>query len=101
MGSGEDDAERYQPGDLDPAPALVVTTSGRLGRWVQPGGPFSAASPPGDVVDSFGAGDSFAAGLTYGLAAGLEGNDAVGFAARCGAAALTGRGVAPRHVPLA
>ena len=101
VGSGEDDAERYQPGDLDPAPGLVVTTSGRLGGWAQPGGPFSAAAPPGDVVDSYGAGDSFAAGLTYALAAGLEGNDAVGFAARCGAAALTGRGVAPRHVPLA
>jgi ribokinase len=100
VGSGEDDAERYQPGDLDPAPALVVTTSGRLGGWVQPGGPFSAASPPGDIVDSYGAGDSFAAGLTYALGAGLEGNEAVGFAARCGAAALTGRGVAPRHVPL-
>jgi ribokinase len=101
VGSGEDDAERYQPGELDPPPALVVTTSGRLGGWAQPGGPFTAAAPPGDVIDSYGAGDSFAAGLTFALAAGLEGHDAVGFAARCGAAALTGRGVAPRHVPLA
>jgi ribokinase len=52
------------------------------------------------VVDAYGAGDSFAAGLTYALAAGLEGSDAVGFAARCGAAALTGRGVAPSGVLL-
>jgi ribokinase len=52
------------------------------------------------VVDAYGAGDSFAAGLTYALGAGLEGNDALAFAARCGAAALTGRGVAPRGVAL-
>jgi ribokinase len=83
IGSGEDEA------------------SGGLGGWARPGGPYTAAEPPGDVVDAYGAGDSFAAGLTYALGAGLEGADALGFAARCGAAALTGRGVAPRHVALA
>jgi ribokinase len=100
IGSGEDEAERYRPGDLEPAPALVVTTSGRLGGWLQPGGPFSAAPLPDAFVDTYGAGDSFAAGLTYALAAGLDHPAAVHFAARCGAAALTGRGVAPRHVAL-
>ncbi len=100
IGSGEDDAERYRPGELDPEPGLVVTTSGGLGGWARPGGPYTAADPPGEVVDAYGAGDSFAAGLTYALAAGLEGADALGFAARCGAGALTGRGVAPRHVAL-
>lgn len=98
IGSGEDEAERYRPGDLDPPPALVVTTSGALGGWMQPGGPFTAAPIPGKVEDSYGAGDCFAAGLTVALAAGLTEHDAVGFAARCGAAALTGRGVAPRAV---
>ena len=98
IGSGEDDAERYGAGQLDPPPKLVVTTSGALGGWARPGGPYTAADPPGEVVDTYGAGDSFAAGLTYALAAGLDGSDALGFAARCGAAALTGRGVAPRHV---
>jgi ribokinase len=77
-----------------------VTTSGGLGGWARPGGPYTAADPPGEVVDAYGAGDSFAAGLTYALGAGLEGNDALAFAARCGAAALTGRGVAPRGVAL-
>jgi len=56
--------------------------------------------PPGEVVDAYGAGDSFAAGLTFALGTGLEGQDALAFAARCGAGALTGRGVAPRHVAL-
>jgi len=97
VGSGEDQAEQYR-GDLEPPPRLVVTTSGSLGGWSRPGGPFSAATPPGELVDTYGAGDSFAAGLTYALGAGLTGDEATAFAARCGAGALTGRGVAPRHV---
>lgn len=101
IGSGEDDAERYRPGDIDPPPKLVVTTSGALGGWARPGGPYTAAEPPGEVIDAYGAGDSFAAGLTFALASGLDRSDALGFAARCGAGALTGRGVAPRHVALA
>lgn len=100
IGSGEDPAERYRPGDLDPAPALVVTTSGKLGGWAQPGGPFSAAPVPGEVGDVYGAGDTFAAGLTFALGAGLDQAGAVQFASRCGAAALTGRGVAPQRVEL-
>ena len=98
IGSGNDEAERYRAGELDPAPELVVTTSGSLGGWSRPGGPFTAASPPGEIVDTYGAGDSFAAGLTFALASGLPAQEAVSFAARCGAAALTGRGVSPRHV---
>ena len=47
VGSGEDDGERYQPGDLDPPPELVVSTSGALGGWAQPGGPYQAVAPPG------------------------------------------------------
>ena len=100
IGSGEDEAERFRTGELDPPPRLVVTTSGALGGWARPGGPFTAAEPPGDVVDSYGAGDSFAAGLTYALGVGLERAEALSFAARCGAAALTGRGVAPQRVPV-
>ncbi len=100
IGSGEDEAERYHPGDLDPEPRLVVTTSGALGGWMQPGGPFVAAPVPGPRADSYGCGDSFMAGMTYALGAGLEAHDAVAFAARCGAAALTGRGVAPQPISL-
>jgi ribokinase len=100
IGSGEDEAERYHAGDLDPEPRLVVTTSGALGGWMQPGGPFVAAPVPGLREDAYGCGDSFMAGLTYALGAGLEAHDAVAFAARCGAAALSGRGVAPQPVAL-
>jgi ribokinase len=100
VGSGEDDGERYQAGDLDPPPQLVVTTSGGLGGWAQPGGPFQAVAPPGPVEDAYGCGDCFAAGLTYALARGEAVADALGFAARCGAAALTGRGVHATRVEL-
>ena len=45
---------------------------------------------PGPREDAYGCGDSFMAGLTYALAAGLEQHDAVAFAARCGAARADG-----------
>ena len=93
VSSGKDEAERYQPGQLDPDPRLVVTTSGKLGGWAQPGGPYNAAPLPPNPRDAYGAGDCFAAGLAFALGAGLEGIEALDFAARCGAGALAGPGV--------
>jgi ribokinase len=100
VGSGDDDRERLRPGELDPPPRLVVSTAGALGGWAQPGGPYTAAAPPGPVEDAYGCGDCFAAGLAYALGTGLATADALAFAARCGAAALTGRGVHAAAVPL-
>jgi ribokinase len=100
VASGNDDAEHYRGGDLDPEPRLVVTTSGRLGGWAQPGGPYSAAPLPPTIADSYGAGDCFAAGLAFALAAGLDGLGAIDFAARCGAGALAGQGVHAEPVAL-
>jgi ribokinase len=92
VGSGEDEGELYRPGELDPAPHVVVTTSGGLGGWVQPGGPFRPSPVPGTVVDAYGCGDCFAAGLTFALARGDSTEEAVALGARCGAAVMTGRG---------
>jgi ribokinase len=92
VASGTDEGERYHPGELDPPPRLVVTTAGGLGGWAQPGGPFRAAPIPGAVEDAYGCGDCFAAGLTVALAEGRSTEDALAFAARCGATALTRRG---------
>ena len=47
---------------------------------------------PGPVSDAYGCGDSFAAGLTFGLGEGRPLAGALVLAARCGAACLTGRG---------
>jgi ribokinase len=92
VASGEDEGERHQPGDLDPPPRLVVSTAGALGGWAQPGGPYRAGTPPGPIVDTYGAGDSFAAALTFALAEGREPPDALAFASERGAVALTRRG---------
>jgi ribokinase len=101
VGSGEDPGERYGPGDLEPRPKLVVTTAGALGGWMNPGGPYLAASLPGPVEDAYGCGDCFAAGLTFGLADGRPPEEAVELAARCGAAVLTGRGAYAGQLTLA
>jgi ribokinase len=92
VGSAADAAEQFEPGELDPPPKVVVTTSGGLGGWLRPGGPFRAAPVPGPVEDAYGCGDCFAAGLTYGLADGRSLEEAVALGSRCGAAVLTGRG---------
>jgi ribokinase len=101
VGSAEDEGEAYRHGDLDPPPKIVVTTSGSLGGWMQPGGPFRPAPLPGPVVDTYGCGDSFAAGLTFSLGRGDAIDEAVGLAARCGAAVLTGRGPYPGQLSAA
>jgi ribokinase len=96
VGSGRDPSESYRPGDLDVVPRYAVMTAGALGgTWRAAGGEevaFPAAELPGPVGDAYGAGDSFAAGLTYALGAGMGIEEAVEFAARCGAANMTGRG---------
>jgi ribokinase len=96
VGSGSDPSERYRSGDLDPPPRYAVMTAGarggtieRLGQGVET---FAAVALPGPVGDAYGAGDSFAAGLTYGLGAGMSIEEAVSVAARCGAHCMTGRG---------
>ena len=92
VGRGEDAAERFESGELEPEPNIVVTTAGGLGGWIRPGGPFRAAPLPGPVGDAYGCGDCFAAGLTYGLALGKPVDAAVALGTECGAAVLTGRG---------
>lgn len=98
VGSALDAGERYEPDALDPAPHLVVATSSHLGGWAQPGGPFEAAQKPGPVKDSYGAGDCFAAGLTFALARGDDFRGALALAARCGATVVTGRGAYGRQL---
>lgn len=96
VASGNDAGEHYEAGMLDPEPRLVVRTAGAGGgAWERPGGPagrYAATELPGPVEDSYGCGDSFAGGLTYGLGAGMDVSEALELAARCGAACMTGKG---------
>jgi len=96
VASGRDEKERAGLAAL-PAPrhATVLTDGARGGRWEAAdgtSGTWPAAQLPGPPVDAYGCGDSFAAGLTYALAAGMELPAALALAARCGAHCLTGRG---------
>jgi ribokinase len=95
--SGKDAGERYSVGSLEPPPALVVTTRGSEGgTYTTSGGKrgtFAAVPRPGARVDDYGAGDCFAAGLTYGLVRERTVDDALALASACGAAATTGPGV--------
>ena len=96
VASSKDAGERYSAGEIEPPPRFVAETAGASGgSLVEADGGTStwAAAPlPGPRVDTYGAGDSFAAGLTYGLAERLAPLDAVELGARCGAGCVTGRG---------
>jgi ribokinase len=100
--SASDASERYRPGDLEPPPRRVVTTEGRRGGSYVEGdrkGRWDAAPLPAPPVDTYGAGDTFAAGLAYALGAGKATEEALAFAARCAAAAMTrpGAGILGLH----
>jgi ribokinase len=96
VSSAEDEGERYRVADIDPPPLLVVRTAGPGGGSLTTADGYEskwgAAPLPGPPVDAYGAGDSFAACLTYGLGEGRPPRDALTLAARCGAASVTGRG---------
>jgi ribokinase len=100
--SGRDDLERSEADRAGAEAELLVLTagprggsyrarSGREGEW-------AAATPPGPAVDAYGCGDSFAAGLTFGLGTGLTLPESVALAARCGAVCLTGAGPYERQL---
>ena len=96
VSSATDPGEQVDAWALDPAPRLVVHTRGASGgAWSTrdgEAGEWAAAPLPGPPIDAYGCGDTFAAGLTYGLGAGMSAHDAVRLGARCGAHCLTGRG---------
>ena len=95
VGSASDGAEQVDEELLALAPRHVVNTAGSEGgTWRSADGThgsWQAAPLPGTVVDSYGCGDAFAAGLTYGLAAGMGIADACALGAHCGAAVLCER----------
>jgi ribokinase len=94
VGSARDPSERYVP--AEPAPGVVVETLGSQGGRFRTRdgreGTFASGTLRGPVVCAYGAGDSFAAGLTFALGAGFELERALALAADCGAACLSGRG---------
>ncbi|HEX2702441.1 MAG TPA: PfkB family carbohydrate kinase, partial [Solirubrobacteraceae bacterium] len=94
--SSKDEEERAVAETLTPQPGLLVATHGAAGgSWRSArgvSGRWTPALPPGPLVDQYGAGDCFAAGLTFGLGSGLSAADAIALAARCGAWCTSARG---------
>jgi ribokinase len=92
--SARDPGEQYE--ELEPTPRFVAETEGASGGSLRSADRtthhWAAAPLPGPAVSAYGAGDSFAAGLTYGLASGMEPAEAVDLGARCGAICMTGLG---------
>jgi len=94
--SAADHGEQAEPEGNGWSARMVFTThASRGGTYVGSQGEtgsFEAAPLTGPVVDSYGAGDSFAAGLTFGLGSGMSVEKALALGARCGAGNLTARG---------
>jgi ribokinase len=93
VGSSGDAGERLDPSLIQPPPRVHVSTEGaKGGHYATAGGiagRWDAAPLPGPVADAYGCGDSFAAGLAYAMGKHQGLDDALAFAARCGAACLT------------
>ncbi|HUS32850.1 MAG TPA: PfkB family carbohydrate kinase [Kofleriaceae bacterium] len=94
VGSDNDPAEIY-PGDLHPSPRLVVRTNGAMGGMytLAGGAPQAYAAIQTTVVgDTYGAGDTFAAAIAFGLGEGRQPGDAIAFAAARAAEVLAFHG---------
>jgi len=89
-----DESPAALPGAL--APGAVVMTNGAAGGSIERHGAamrrYAPAVQAAPNVDSYGCGDSFAAGLTVGLARGLGIDDAVAVGAAAGGLCATWRG---------
>ena len=89
IGSGLDPGELVNPDQLNPAPHTMIRTEGAAGGLSLPGGRYEPAPLPGSMVESYGCGDSFAAGVVTGLAARWTLANAIALGAQCGAACAT------------
>jgi len=69
IGSNLDPDEFFALEDLHKRPRYVIKTEGEKGGIYIPGGRFEAISNKNPKIDSYGCGDSFAAGILYGLSA--------------------------------
>jgi ribokinase len=100
--SDRDELETSFARALDPPPTLLVGTRGAEGGRYETAqgqsGSWAAVPLPGPVADTYGAGDSFAAALTFALAQGRAPDAALALAARAGAVCLTGRGPYERQL---
>jgi ribokinase len=104
--SDDDEIERRAAEGLEHEADAVLRTRGERGGTFSTSagdrGSWSASPPPAEPAprdaDSYGCGDSFAAGVAYALASGATLRDAIALGARCGAVCATGRGPYERQL---
>ena len=89
IGSGLDPAELVAPGDLALSPRVQISTEGAAGGLISTGDRYSASALPGPFVETYGCGDSFAAGVFAGLAAQWPLKTAIQLGCQLGAACAT------------
>lgn len=103
VGSARDPREVSTLGDYTVPPGALVMTEGAAGGRIETeGGATRFGSPnAGQIVGSYGAGDSFAGALVWYVASGLSIGEACGRAAAHGAAVLRGVDPVAMQLPLA
>ena len=67
IGSNHDPGEVFSLSELTIKPKYIIKTEGEHGGIVFPGGRYKAFANKKEKVDSYGCGDSFAAGILFGL----------------------------------
>ena len=72
IGSNLDPGEVFSLNELRLIPKFVIKTEGENGGIVFPGGRYKAFDNNKNKVDSYGCGDSFAAGILFGLSSGWD-----------------------------
>lgn len=96
VASRNDPGEQVRIEDFAVPPRAVVRTDGSRGGTIETEDGetvrWKAVAPPAEWIDSYGAGDSFAGGLTFGLGIGLDLPGAASLGALCGTMNVTGRG---------
>lgn len=103
VGSIRDPREGYRRSDYAHAPGAVVMTDGPRAGTIETSAGISRFDPPtvtAPVVGAYGAGDTFAAALTYHLALGFSLDDACLRASSHAAAVLTSINPLPAQQPL-
>ena len=89
IGSALDPDEQINSASIQPSTRLRIATEGAMGGKAWPGGRFETFKLKSKVIDAYGCGDSFAAGVTTGLSAGWSTEKAISLGAYCGSECAT------------
>ena len=68
IGSNLDPGEKFSLSELSVKPKYIIKTEGEKGGIIFPGGRYKALKNKKLKIDSYGCGDSFAAGILFGMA---------------------------------